>query len=110
MVQSGHRTSETFPPRILAKSRPEMTRLLSLLTAVFLSHAFCTAAERPNIIFILADDWGTGDVKAYGGDRCKIDTPNMDRLAEQGMKFTDAHSSSAVCTPTRYGVQTADEL
>jgi arylsulfatase A len=60
----------------------------------------------PNIIFILADDWGLGDVKTYGGDRCKIDTPHMDRLAETGMKFTDAHSSSAVCTPTRYSVLT----
>jgi len=56
------------------------------------------SSTQPNIIFILADDWGLGDVKTYGGDRCKIDTPHMDRLAETGMKFTDAHSSSAVCT------------
>ncbi len=62
--------------------------------------------SKPNIIFILADDWGLGDVKTYGGDRCKIDTPHMDRLAAKGMKFTDAHSSSAVCTPTRYSVLT----
>ncbi len=47
-----------------------------------------------------------GDVKTYGGDRCKIDTPHMDQLASKGMKFTDAHSSSSVCTPTRYGVLT----
>jgi arylsulfatase A-like enzyme len=64
------------------------------------------AASRPNIIYILADDWGLGDVKTYGGERCKIDTPNMDRLAAKGMKFTDAHSSSSVCTPTRYGILT----
>ena len=57
------------------------------------------AKPHPNIIFILADDWGLGDVKAYGGDRCKIDTPHMDALAAKGMKFTDAHTSSSVCTP-----------
>ena len=62
--------------------------------------------EKPNIICILADDWGLGDVKTYGGERCKIDTPHMDRLAEKGMKFTDAHSSSSVCTPTRYSILT----
>jgi arylsulfatase A-like enzyme len=66
------------------------------------------AAEqsKPNIIYILADDWGLGDVKTYGGDRCKIDTPHMDQLAAKGMKFTDAHTSSSVCTPSRYSVIT----
>jgi len=66
------------------------------------------AAEqsKPNIIYILADDWGLGDVKTYGGDRCKIDTPHMDQLAAKGMKFTDAHTSSSVCTPSRYSVLT----
>lgn len=64
----------------------------------------CEAAERPNVVFILADDWGLGDVGVYGGKRCKIATPQMDALAASGMKFTDAHSSSSVCTPTRYGV------
>ena len=50
------------------------------------------AAEKskPNIIVILADDWGLGDVKTYGGERCKVDTPHMDQLAAKGMKFTDA--------------------
>jgi arylsulfatase A-like enzyme len=61
---------------------------------------------KPNIIYILADDMGLGDVKAYGGDRCRIDTPHMDRLAGKGIKFTDAHSSSSVCTPTRYSLLT----
>lgn len=64
------------------------------------------AKPLPNIIFILADDWGLGDVKAYGGDRCKIDTPHMDALAAKGMKFTDAHTSSSVCTPSRYSLLT----
>ena len=61
---------------------------------------------KPNVIFILADDWGIGDVKCFGGERCRIATPHMDSLAAQGMMFTDAHSSSSVCTPTRYGVLT----
>lgn len=63
------------------------------------------AKERPNIIFILADDLGYGDVSCLNPDS-KIKTPNIDRIAEQGIRFTDAHSTSAVCTPTRYGILT----
>ncbi len=61
--------------------------------------------QQPNIVYILADDLGYGDVRAFnpGG---KIATPNIDRLASGGMRFTDAHSGSAVCTPTRYGILT----
>ena len=59
----------------------------------------------PNIVFILADDLGIGDVGCYNA-ASKIKTPNLDRLAKQGMRFTDAHSPSAVCTPTRYGLLT----
>lgn len=62
-------------------------------------------AEQPNIIFILADDMGYGDVRALNPDSV-IPTPHLDRLAREGMTFTDAHSGSAVCTPTRYGVLT----
>ena len=61
---------------------------------------------RPNIVYILADDLGYGDVRCYGGDRSKIPTPHLDRMAEQGMRFTDAHTCSSVCTPTRYGILT----
>ncbi len=60
---------------------------------------------RPNIVFVMADDMGYGDVGCYNADS-KIPTPNMDRLAKEGIRFTDAHSPSAVCTPTRYGVLT----
>ncbi len=59
----------------------------------------------PNIVFVMADDMGIGDVGCYNPDS-KIPTPNMDKLAGQGIRFTDAHSPSAVCTPTRYGVLT----
>jgi arylsulfatase A len=60
--------------------------------------------DHPNIIFIMADDMGYGDLGCYGAT--KIPTPNMDRVAAEGMRLTDAHSSSAVCTPSRYGVLT----
>lgn len=61
--------------------------------------------SRPNIIFILADDLGYGDVKSFN-PAGKIATPNIDRLANRGMKFTNAHSSAAVCTPSRYSILT----
>ena len=61
--------------------------------------------KKPNIVFIMADDMGYGDVTCYNPDS-RIPTPDMDRLAKQGVRFTDAHSPSAVCTPTRYGVLT----
>ncbi len=63
------------------------------------------AAEKPNIVFIMADDLGSGDLGCYNPDS-KIPTPNMDALAKAGMRFSDAHSPSSVCTPTRYGVLT----
>ncbi|MBI9017863.1 MAG: sulfatase-like hydrolase/transferase [Phycisphaerae bacterium] len=62
-------------------------------------------AARPNIVFILADDLGYGDPQCYNKDS-KIPTPNIDCLAGQGMRFTDAHSPTSVCTPTRYGILT----
>ncbi len=61
--------------------------------------------ELPNILFILADDLGYGDVGCYNPES-KIPTPHLDRLASQGIRFTDAHSPSTVCTPTRYSVLT----
>src|SRR5436305_6090934 len=60
--------------------------------------------DKPNIIFILADDLGYGDLGCYGAT--KIRTPNIDRLAEEGMRFTDAHSPASVCTPSRYNLMT----
>jgi arylsulfatase A len=60
---------------------------------------------KPNIVFILADDIGYGDLRCFH-PASKIPTPNLDRLARQGIRFTDAHSPSAVCSPTRYGVLT----
>lgn len=79
---------------------------LSGMAALLGRNAFAKAAGRmPNIVFILADDLGYGDVGCYNPE-CKAPTPNIDRLAEQGIRFTDAHSPSTVCTPSRYSVLT----
>ena len=87
----------------------KLNRLSIALLAVFsfasilMTKVAC--AKNPNIVFILADDMGSGDVQALN-PKSKIPTPNLNRLAKEGMTFTDAHSGSAVCTPTRYGFVT----
>jgi arylsulfatase A-like enzyme len=82
--------------------------LLALIAAIWpnFTAAFAASASRPNIVLILADDLGYGDVSGLNPQRGKISTPHLDRLASQGMTFTDAHSGSSVCTPTRYGLLT----
>lgn len=62
--------------------------------------------QKPNIVFVLCDDLGYGDIQCLNPERGKILTPAVDRLASEGMIFTDAHSGSSVCTPTRYGLLT----
>lgn len=62
------------------------------------------ASSMPNIVLIFADDLGYGDVSCYGAT--KIHTPNIDGLASDGMKFTDAHSAASLCSPSRYGLMT----
>jgi arylsulfatase A len=78
--------------------------VLIALSIVFFS---CEKGEfnQPNIIYILADDMGYGDVSALN-ENSKIITPNIDRIADEGMTFFDAHTNSSVCTPTRYGILT----
>src|SRR4030043_1521892 len=78
--------------------------LFCIIIVLLCTHC-AKSPELPNIIYILADDLGYGDIGALNPDS-KIPTPNMDRIAAEGMYFTDAHSSSAVCTPTRYGLLT----
>ncbi len=78
---------------------------LILALAILSLRAPAVANERPNIVLILADDFGVGDIQALYPEN-KIATPHLDRLVQQGMVFTDAHSPSAVCTPTRYGLLT----
>lgn len=80
-----------------------ITALLAFTAAQRGAHAFAPA--KPNIVIILADDMGYGDVQAINPNS-GIPTPHLDKLAAAGMTFTDAHSPSAVCTPTRYGLIT----
>jgi arylsulfatase A len=77
--------------------------LLSLLVLSGFLHA--DSHKHPNVVFVLADDLGIGDVSPTN-PLCKIKTPNLQKMADEGITFLDAHSSSAVCTPTRYGVLT----
>ena len=92
--------------------RREFLKHASFGLAVTLLGGFDTKAfagnpppGKPNILFILADDLGYGDVGCYNAES-KVATPNLDRLAREGMRFTDAHSPSTVCTPSRYSLLT----
>jgi arylsulfatase A-like enzyme len=64
------------------------------------------AGDKPNVVYIICDDLGYGDIQCLAPATSKIPTPNADRLAAEGMVFTDAHSGSSVCSPTRYGIMT----
>src|SRR5210317_2098292 len=80
-----------------------MNKITSILILLLLFS--CSKQENPNIIFILADDMGYGDLSCYNPES-KIITPNIDNLAEEGMRFTNAHAPAAWCTPSRYGLLT----
>ncbi|MGB0597528.1 MAG: sulfatase family protein [Rubripirellula sp.] len=86
-----------------------MKFLTKVFTCVVVCFGVCVvhAADNPlpNVIFVLADDLGIGDLQPTNPD-CKIKTPNLQRMADEGLTFLDAHSSSSVCTPTRYGLLT----
>ena len=79
-------------------------RLFLLLLSAFAIHHSAFSAP-PNVLLILADDLGYGDVRCYNAD-AKVPTPNIDKLAGDGMRFTDAHSPATVCTPSRYSLMT----
>ena len=82
-----------------------MKKILLGLVSGLLLHSSANAEDKlPNVVLIFADDLGYGDLGCYGATKLK--TPNIDKLATEGRKFTDAHSASAVCTPSRYGLLT----
>jgi len=78
---------------------------LALLGVLAIAASNAADTRKPNIVFILADDLGYGDLGCYN-QASKIPTPNLDRLATEGMRFTDAHAPASVCTPTRYALLT----
>ncbi|HXG55640.1 MAG TPA: arylsulfatase [Vicinamibacterales bacterium] len=82
------------------------TKILALTVLLALASSRATAQTRPNVVLIYADDLGYGDVSAYGARRLK--TPNIDRLAHEGPRFTDAHATAATCTPSRYAMLTGE--
>jgi len=83
-----------------------LLRALLTLTLSLLAVALLSAAEpsKPNIIVILADDYGYGSASSYGAKG--VETPNIDRLAKEGRRFTNAYAPGSVCSPTRYGLMT----
>ena len=83
-------------------------RLSNILAALLLALP-AAAADRPNVVFIFADDLGIGDVSAYH-DQSKVKTPHLDQLAAEGIRFTDAHTSGSLCVPSRYGLMTGEHL
>ncbi|MDX2413799.1 MAG: sulfatase-like hydrolase/transferase, partial [Bacteroidales bacterium] len=93
----------------LLKARPvsSLARIIVLLTSIILLFG-CSSPDSndqlPNIVIIYADDLGYGDVGVYGSR--DIETPNIDRLANGGVRFTDGHSSSSTCTPSRFALLT----
>ncbi|HYR57928.1 MAG TPA: arylsulfatase [Chthoniobacteraceae bacterium] len=85
-------------------------KITPLLVALFLAAATprlaTAAASTPNIVVILADDYGYGSAGCYGADGSLVRTPNIDRIAREGRRFTDANTTSSVCSPTRYSLIT----
>ena len=101
-----HNHSEGLRP---SDSPPVLKPVLrcSIVIAAFLAcSSSALAQDRPNIVLIMTDDLGYGDVSAYGATA--LQTPNIDRLAKEGLRFTDAHSSAATCTPSRYALLTGE--
>lgn len=97
-----HKSFQKIPAMIHFK----LIFLLGILSVFFgCKTAHMPVSARPNIIYVLADDLGYGDIASFNKNS-KIKTPNIDRLAAEGMRFMDAHTSSSVCTPTRYGILT----
>ena len=83
-----------------------MNKPITFFSIIGLASGFAQASTSPpNILLILADDLGYGDVRCYN-DESKVATPHIDKLAADGIRFTDAHSPATVCTPSRYSLMT----
>ncbi|MFV0539631.1 MAG: sulfatase family protein [Aestuariibaculum sp.] len=97
--------------KLTSTTKPHTLKLLSIMVVLSVLFGCKTNKEEiqkvktPNIIYVLADDLGLGDLSCFNPES-KIKTPHLDKMASEGMMFTDAHTSSSVCTPTRYGLLT----
>lgn len=84
--------------------------LMACLLAIFFQYsvpAYATAKQqKPNVILVYVDDLGYGDLSCYGAT--KLHTPNLDKLAKSGIRFTNAHATSSTCTPSRYAMMTGN--
>ncbi len=83
-----------------------LTGAIGLVSAATIQTSCTQQVEKPNVILIVADDLGYGDVSCYGATSLK--TPNIDRLASRGLRFTNAHCTSATSTPSRYSLLTGE--
>ena len=89
----------------IVKTQPVFVVCMFLLGVACVTSLQAQTKSLPNVILVMADDLGIGDVQPTNKD-CKIKTPNLVAMASQGLTFMDAHTPSAVCTPTRYGLMT----
>jgi arylsulfatase A-like enzyme len=79
---------------------------IALLVSCIVFEVVGQQSKKPNIVFILADDFGYSSLNCYGAEKSLVRTPHIDGLAEAGMRFTHAHTPASICTPTRYGILT----
>lgn len=96
-------------PHSIKLLQPMLKRIILPVSGILLLASIASTtviADRPNIVIILADDLGYGSLNSYGANEAHIRTPNIDRLAREGRRFTDANTPSSVCSPTRYGLLT----
>lgn len=106
-LRSQLRTQLSIMKTAFSLTIPTVAIALITTSLFFWTDSSPTYAEtRPNIVVIVADDLGYGDVKSFGKNLCKISTPNMDRVAQQGIRFTNAYSIASVCIPSRVSMMT----
>ena len=84
----------------------KLKRIIWVAMLIFTAGVAQAQTSKPNIVFILADDFGYSSLNCYGAEKSLVRTPHVDALAESGMRFTHAHTPASICTPTRYGFLT----
>ena len=79
---------------------------LIIIVSIFSNSIIFSQSKKPNVIVFIADDFGYGSTNIYGAQEALIKTPNVNKLAKEGVKFTNAYTTGSVCTPTRYALMT----